>query len=336
MDTNKYGVILCYTLSPMSAVFLLSGENLYALDQERKRWIDGFIEKHGMENLIRLDGKNTAAHTLMDECSAAPFIAQKRLVILSGIPKMEKGEIGTIREIQHPQTILLIIDPKPDKRLSSTKELLGFAEHTICSPLHGEALRDWLTSHVQSCGSQIDRPTASHLIHTVGEDQMLLATEIEKLATFASHRSISTDDIDTLVVLSEEQAGWKLIDLLAAQKTEQAIAFAKELLTKGESPHAVWSRLVWVVSQLTLVVSAVEDGQTAPPAITKMTGVNFGTVRTVLPIAKRIEKKTLENIVSRFALIDKDLKTGRYKSTAEAPEELLSLIDQSIVSLSTL
>ncbi len=243
----------------MSQIFLFSGDNLYEISQEKKRWIDGFIAKHGEENLTRLEGKKLQARVLMDEIAASPFIAEKRLIVLSGIPKMEKGEMLQMADILHPQNLLLIVDPKPDKRLSSTKELLTIAEVKPFAPLRNDRLLGWLSKQAQLHGSSISMRSAEHLVDIVGEDQMLLSAEIRKLATFAGAKEISCEDIDVLVMLSEEQAGWKLMDLLSMGKREEALTFAKEILQKGESPYALWSKLLWLVSQLTLVSAALED-----------------------------------------------------------------------------
>ncbi|MBT4120318.1 MAG: DNA polymerase III subunit delta [Candidatus Peribacter sp.] len=318
----------------MSQIYLFSGENLFEIDQEKRRWIAGFTQKHGEENITHIDGKKLKTGILMDEIAASPFIAEKRLIVLLGIPKMEKGEMLELQNVLHPQNLLLIVDPKPDKRLSSTKELLTIADVKQFAPLRNERLTTWISAQAQLFGSSISRESAQHLVATVGEDQMLLASEMRKLATFAGQKQITNNDIDELVMLSEEQAGWKLMDLVAANKCDEALVFSRQLLLKGESPYALWSKLIWLVSQLTLVSAALDDGIAAPPAITKSTGVSFGTVRTVLPLARKIDDTRLEAIVSRFAQTDKALKTGGYKSTVEAPEELLSIIDQSIVMLS--
>lgn len=318
----------------MSQIYLFSGENLYELIEEKHRWIAAFIEKHGEENLLQLDGKKLQMTELMDEIAASPFIAEKRLIVLYGIPKMEKGEMLELQNILHPSNLLLFVDQKPDKRLSSTKELLTIAQIKTFAPLRGERLVVWLSHQAQAQQSCITPQSARHLIDAVGEDQMLLESEIRKLATFSGASSISIEAIDALTVLSEEQAGWKLMDLLAEGKHEAALQFAQELLIKGESPYALWSKLLWLVSQLTLVVAALEDGICAPSAITKSTGAKSGTVRTVLPMARGMSTAQLSNLVSKFARTDKALKTGGYKSTAEAPEELLSIIDQSIMLLS--
>lgn len=318
----------------MSQVFLFSGENLYEMTKEKQRWISGFIDKNGQENLTIFDGKKLSAKLLKDELAASPFIAEKRLIVIEGILKMEKGEMLQLQDIIHPQNLLLFVDSKPDKRLSSTKELLTIAKIQSFSPIRGDRLIGWLIQQAKTSGSSLSTDSARHLIDTVGEDQMLLVSEIQKLATFTGSGSITYEAIDALVMLSEEQAGWKLMDLLSLGKRDEAIHFAQELLQKGESPYALWSKLLWLVSQLTLVCAALDDGIAAPPAITKSTGVSFGTVKTVLPLARKIDRAKLSNIISQFVLTDKALKTGGYKSTVEAPEELLSIIDQSIVMLS--
>jgi DNA polymerase III delta subunit len=139
----------------MSQVFLFSGENLYEIDQEKRRWIEGFIEKHGEENLTRLDGKKLQARLLMDEIAASPFIAKKRLIVLIGIPKMEKGEMLQTSDVLHPQNVLLIVDPKPDKRLSSTKELLTIAEVKTFASLRDSRLSAWLVGQAQGLDSSL-------------------------------------------------------------------------------------------------------------------------------------------------------------------------------------
>lgn len=318
----------------MSQIYLFSGENLYELNQEKHRWISGFIEKHGEENCIQLEGKKLQTTVLFDEIAASPFIAEKRLIVLYGIPKMEKGEMLELQNILHPSNLLVCIDPKPDKRLSSTKELLTIAQIKTFAPLRGERLVGWIVQQAQAQNSSSTPQSARHLINAVGEDQMLLESEIHKLATFSGSSPISKEAIDALTVLSEEQAGWKLMDLLSEGKHDEALQFAQELLVKGESPYALWGKLLWLVSQLTLVAAALDDGISAPPAISKSTGVSFGTVRTVLPMARGMSTEKLSDLVSRFARTDKALKTGGYKSTVEAPEELLSIIDQSIMLLS--
>ena len=320
----------------MSQIFLLTGENDYELIAERRRWITEFTAKHGAENLSVSDASSIKYTDLIGEISSAPFLAEKRLMVLNGIPKMEKEQLQAIVEAIHPSNLLLFIEAKPDKRLSVIKELLAIATVKSFSKHTGQTLISWLIGLAKDQGVSLSSQTARYLIQTVGENQMLLSTELCKLTTYANGSEITDQHIDMLCMLSEQQAAWKLTDLLAAGKKESAIRFACELTEKGESPYAVWNILLWIVSQLTLVVAAVADGQSSPAAITKLTGASFPTARAFAPLAKRIDPKRMRNVVEHYAHTDTELKTGGFRSTVEAPEELLSIIDCSIAEVASL
>lgn len=314
----------------MSQIFLLTGENLYQISVEKKRWIDGFVSKFGEENITRLESKGTKIRDILDAVSASPFIADKRLIVLDGIPKLEKEDIARIGETIHPAALLLIVEPKPDKRLSANKELLSVADVKTFPVIKGIKLTQWIQQLAQEYGSQIASSDAQYLVDHVGEDQMLLASEVQKIAMYAEGRPITREDMDTLVMLSAEQAGWKLMDLIAAGKVESALTFAKELMSRGESPYALWSRMVWMVSQLTVVAAYTQEGNTNPADIAKSAGVPFPTARTLIPLAKKIDMATLNDIVDQFTEADIALKTGGYRSTVDATDEITALIDSCI------
>ncbi|MDP7069323.1 MAG: DNA polymerase III subunit delta [Candidatus Peribacteraceae bacterium] len=316
----------------MSQIFLLTGENLYEIATEKKRWSRGFAEKHGEENLLRLDAKSVKFPILVDEVSAAPFIAEKRLIVLSGIPKLEKGQIELLLNAIHPDALLLIVEPKPDKRLTTTKEVLAAAEVSTFPLLRGDRLIAWLIEQAKIFGSDLPRDSALHLISTVGEDQMLLISELEKLSTHALGQQITKEHIDMLCMLCEEQVAWRLMDLIAVGKTDAAIAFAAQLIKNGESPYGLWSQMLWIVSQIGIVSAAVQAGNTNPAQIAKA-GVPFPTAKTLIPFAQKISEQDLLRIIEKIVDTDIALKTGGHKVTAEAPDEMHAIIDTCLASL---
>lgn len=320
----------------MSQIFLFTGENEYELSREKSRWIGEFCKKHGAENIARMEAKSLKITALLDEVSVAPFIAEKRLIVVEGIPKFEKGQIQQIDTQIHPGNLLLFVESKPDKRLTSTKELMNCATVKMFNPLRHDALKAWLMARAQSLGSSLGPKAADHLLQMVGDDQMLLSTEIQKLATCAGDTEITIEQMNDLVMLTEQQASWKLMDLLAARKEKEALRFIQELLQKGESPHALWNRLLWVASQITLVAASCQEGDNAPASIAKSTGVPFPTARTLQPFLRGVGTDSIRMMVDTLADADKQLKTGGYRSTNDAPEELTALIDHCVVLIATL
>ena len=317
----------------MSQIFLFTGENYYELSKERNRWIQEFITKHGQENLVVTDSSRLSMSIFMDEICTAPFIAQRRMVLVDGIPKLEKDQYALLESSIHPQVLLVFVDPKPDKRLSFTKEVLAKATVKTFTPLRGAALQRWISDLTTSEGSSISTEEILFLLEMVGENQSLLANEICKLTTLADGKPITKDHIESMVILSVEQAGWKLMDLLAAKNRIAALQFVQKIQVRGESPYALWTMFLWIVSQLGLVAAAVADGMTNPQDIAKHCGISPMTARNLAKLARGYNKKQILNIITIVTDADIALKTGGYRFTADAPEELAAVIDNSIAAV---
>lgn len=188
---------LLYCIHLMSAVFLFTGENAFELLAERKRWVSEFTQKHGAENLIKLDSNSVTFSDICDEVAASPFIAEKRLVIIEGIPDIEKDQWESLLHCMHPNTLLLIIAPKPDKRLGITKQILATAECRSFPPKALPKLQSWLSSYAKQNGALLSADAAGHLIATAGQNQMLLASEVVKLSTYTD--TITKQHIDAQI-----------------------------------------------------------------------------------------------------------------------------------------
>ncbi|MDB4979087.1 MAG: polymerase subunit delta [Candidatus Peribacteria bacterium] len=319
----------------MSTIFLFTGENSYALRQEKHKWMREFSQKHGQENLQRLDGKGLSFHSLLDEVSALPFIAGKRLLIVTGIPAYSKEEMEVLPESVHPDCLLLFIDPKPDKRLSSTKSLLKIATVKEFPPIAPGQLKQWMQQYVQANGKTIQPAAQNRLLEIVGEDQDALSQELDKIQLYAGD-SIEVKHVDILAVPSGEQEVWTLTNTIAAGKKNDALQYAQLLLTRGEDAYSLWSILLWMLKNTFLVFVAVQDGIKNPATIASEYGVPFPSVKSLLPFVSSARRAHMENFIRWAVATDIELKTGGYKSTQEAPEELVCLIDQFIIRSSAL
>ncbi|MBI3331735.1 DNA polymerase III subunit delta [Candidatus Peregrinibacteria bacterium] len=320
----------------MSQIFFFTGENAYALGLEKKRWMDQFRDKHGPENLIRLDAAGLSFGAFLDEAASAPFIAEKRLIVLQGTPKFLKEETLSIPEHLHPDAVLLIADGKPDKRLSAVKELQKFSTLKEFPLLDRKALDAWIDQHAKSLGTSIAPPARAHLVAIVGEDQEMLASELTKLTLAATGRAITSEDIDMLAMPSGEQEVWTLTNLLSAGKKREALAYARSLQERGTTAQSLWAILLWMLENLTLVAAAAAANERNPGKIASQLGVPFPSVRTLMPLASVIDPVALRSFVSQVVSDDIELKTGGYRATAEAPEELVALIDRFILRCGSL
>lgn len=170
------------------------------------------------------------------------------------------------------------------------------------------------------------------LLEMTGEDQSLLAQELRKIAIFASGRRIEENDVRTMVACASERDVWKLMDFLGAGRADEALRYVHGLLERGYSPQALWAMFLWMVSFLVELVALVEEGETNPGAIASELHAHIAGVRAILPFARRVDRPFLIQILERVLEADKGLKTGIFKAPSEAPQEILALIDQSILA----
>lgn len=316
-----------------SQIFLLTGDNAFQIAAERSRWIRGFAEKHGDENYSRIEGMELSYSRLLDEIGVLPFTAQKRLVVVEGVPSFSKEEMEGLPKDIHPDVLLLFIDRSPDKRKSGTKVLLTIADVRDCTLLSGATLNAWIQGSFAKEGTTIEPDALRMLLSNVGTEQILLVEEIRKLALYAGSRPVTVRDIELLVLPTGERNVWQLMDLLSEGDQRRALTFVQDLLTRGETAAGLWPMLLWTVSQLTAVAGAAELGARSPQDVMKKSGVKFGPARSLLPFARRIDRAALQRILRKFAQADIDLKTGVLRSTVEAPQEAEAILDVCIAEL---
>ena len=322
----------------MPNIFLFTGENAFALRQEKRRWVAQFTEKHGVENALQIDGSGVSLRALLDEVSASPFIASKRLVVVQGVPRLSKEEMQVLLPAVHPDCVLLFCDPAPDKRLGGLKHLLTVATVKEFAPIRGKILEEWMKRECAQRGATLEPAAFELLLQTVGENQDMLAQEIAKLALACAELSRSTavptinlSHVKMLAVPSGDQEVWHLTTLLTKSDLPGALQYAESLLRSGEDPYSLWNVLLWLTRCLGAVALCAAEGQRNPTKIASMAGVPFPTAKMLLPMAQNIPVSAMRGLISWAVESDRDLKTGGYRATADASQELVALIDELIV-----
>lgn len=314
---------------PSTSLYFFTGENEFALRAELREWKQAFFSKHGAENFISLTGKDVGLCDLLDAVSVMPFIAEKRLVVIQGFPKIDREELKNVIEAIHPQAIVAIVEPVPDKRLGIVKDILAEANVKVFAALPPKELFLWAKKIASEMGATLDEKVFLLLQETVGSDQWMLDSELRKLSS--SGRAITPELVEALSVPAGEQVLWKLTDLIGSRKAEEAIQFLARRLDRGEDPYGVWVILLSMVKNLALVWAGVQGGLKDERSISVSFGMHFLSVRGLLPLARSLSKKSLSALVRTAAQADLELKTGGYHYTTERQEELIALSERMIL-----
>lgn len=312
-------------------VFVFTGENRFALQQECSRWQREFVERHGEDNLLRRSGAKATVRELLDDVSVAPFLASKRLVLIDGIPKMTPEDVEVLCSQIHPSVIALFIELPGSRVKTGLKELLARATVKEFPELKGQKLLDWTVLQAKAEGTSIAPDAAKRLITLLQGDQQYLEQEIRKLALFATGRPISLADVESMV-LPLEGVIWTVTDAVVASAHTRAVQEAQRLLKSGIEPNALWAGLLHFMRQLTVMVAAFESDPN-PQTVAQRAGIHPFAARTMLPYVKRLKLRDIAKAVSKAADRDRALKTGGLRSADDDGQELCAAIDELLLTL---
>ncbi len=311
-------------------LYLFTGLNTYALSSEVRRWKKNFSEKHGPENLLVLQSKDCTVSDILDAVAVMPFISEKRLVVMEGLPKIEKEDLSGIVASIHPQTLFLIVESKPDMRLGLVKELQKQAEMKLFPLLTDHELLRWIRTSVSALGSSITPQAEKTLLSIVGNDQWMLESELRKLAS-ASSGEIGIGEVEALAIPSGSQIVWQLTDLIGSKQPLDALLFFKRRIDRGDDPYGMWTVLLSMIKNLTLVFASIEDGMRDERSIAGATGLHFMQVKGLLPLAKSMSHTQIRSLVEFAADADIQLKSGGFHYSADHQGEVIALCERLIL-----
>ena len=295
---------------------------------------------------------------LRNICDTLPFLSERRLVVVLGLPKRKRGAGGDDDDASAAEP--------PAKATSKGKKgkaggadprafiqaLADYAEHVpetttlvvvagealdAASPLlkaaqqHGKvrsfitpkgaALEQWVTKRAEATGASITPEATRLLIELIGDNLRLLALEVEKLSVYVGRGGrIGVEQARTLTPEVSQSRIFDLTDALARRDRSRALALLHELLANGEHPLGIVALTAAQTRALIQVKSLSERGMRSPQ-IAQVAGMAPFVVDKSLPLARQFSFAQLE--AAHRALLDTDIAL---KSSRMSPELALDLL----------
>jgi DNA polymerase-3 subunit delta len=313
-------------------LYVLHGEDDFSRHQALEKIKVGVGDQTALAtNTTVLDGQRVTVDQLRAVCEAAPFLAEKRLVIVHGLlerfesrPKpgrQPKGSAGRQDDTQTftqymggiPESTLLILI---DGRLKGANPLLravsSRARVMAFTPLKEARLRQWIQERVGQGGDSIAPGAVDMLVRFVGGNLWVMAGEIDKLVLYTSGRRIEEADVRRMVSYAQEASVFTMVDAILEFKAGPAEQLLERLLQQGAPPAYL---LVMLSRQVRRVVQAKElVGQRRSEAEMMRRleiPVDFALRRT-LDQAAGYSMTRLKEVYHRLLEADLAIKTGRY------------------------
>jgi len=336
----------------MKNLFLFTGEETYLLLQQVNSWKDAFTKKHGDINLEILDGEDIPLNEIMAAALATPFLGDKRLIFINNLPdapktrgsddaaptkKDEKRDdelkrFGENLDSVPDTSVVVFVQPNPDKRRSFYKKLVTKAEVKEFAPLNTKQLIKWVQDEVKAKGTNINADIAEYLISLTGQNLWRLAQEVAKITSYCQKRAITTDIIDHVVVPTLEANIFHLTDALGAKDHKKAIQNLHRSMAAGENLRQIFYMIVRQFRLLIQIQSyASANPNTNPTSIASALKLHPFVARNTFDQLKHFTRDELVTAYERLLEIDTGLKTSKIRVTTEDQDELALAIERFIL-----
>lgn len=292
----------CYS---RQVITTLTGSNTYVLKAAQKSLVQAFVEKNGEFGLERFSGED-GYDKILQSVQAVPFLAPARMVVVTDIvaSKQLVESIDVLLGAINPETDVVFVEPKLDKRTVLYKTLKKTTEFRECNELDERALAQWLVQEASQAGGVISRTDAAYLVYQAGTDQSRLGNELEKLLLYDPN--VTKQTIDLLVEPSPQSTVFALLDEAFSGNAARTLAIYQDQRKQRTEPQAILAMLGWQLHVLCLVKTA---GNESVEHISKAAKLNPFVVRKSQAITRKLHLVALKRLVHDVVELDVRLKT---------------------------
>jgi len=313
-------------------LYVLFGEDDFSLRQSLEEIKKGIGDQTTLEaNTTVLEGRQATLDQLRAVCEAAPFLAEKRLVIVYGllerfgakskssrnkrVVSVHQNEYKSLSEYvgKIPDSTELVLIDSNIKNSNPLLNELSAKARVTSFPLPGYAkLRQWIQRRVAEQGGSISSQAVDLLARFVGGNLWIMANEIDKLVLFASGRRIEEEDVRQIVSYAREANVFAMADAILESRAGVAEQLLGQLLQQGEAPVQLLFMLSRQVQRIVRAKELVNQGKSKTEIQSKL-GLTFEFVlRKTLEQVGRHSMVRLKAMYHKLLEADLSIKTGKY------------------------
>ncbi|MGI8424481.1 MAG: DNA polymerase III subunit delta, partial [Chloroflexota bacterium] len=232
-------------------IYLFHGPDEFSIREAVQKQLRAALPPETADlNLSRMPGDQVTADALRFACEAAPFLADRRAVVIERFFSQKKTTHTEAVSAYLPSvpenTLVLFVEGDAPPKAGPIARALEAArvKQQFFGQLAGSALVRWIKDRGRSAGGQVSDAAASLLASFVGGDLRTLANEVAKLVTYAGPgKTVEPDHVRLLVNQVAETNIFALVDAVAQGQLKQALASLHLLLESGAQPVYVLTML---------------------------------------------------------------------------------------------
>ena len=284
-------------------------------------------------NISVLDGAVVGLDELAATSGAAPFLADRRVVIVRGLlgryeiqrsarrsgpaERRALGEWEGLPDVLSgvPDTTVLVF---AEGALNSRNPLLALVRplaetETFPVPRPRELPR-WIVDRARRRGIEIEPRAADALAFAIGGNLRIIDSELEKLSVYRGDERIRYEDVRRMVAYVREANIFAAVDAVLERRPDLAVRHIHRLLEEGREPSYI---ITMIARQVRLVLLARDvKAQGVPRSeVGGRLSLSGYPLQKTLQQEEKISSERLATIHRRLLEADADLKTSAADDT---------------------
>ena len=302
---------------PLRPVYLLLGSDRPKI----RRALARLRARFQPETVELLDAAEATGDDVVAACNALGLFGAEgeRLIVVEGVERWRAEDTAAVATyVDDPAvgTVLALVAGgalKSEALVQASERAGQVLRFDVPKPRDPSI---WVRAEFERLGVTVDADAARALVEAVGDDVLELASEVEKIATWAGSEPVGRRQIEALAVAAGETAVWALTDAWGARDVAATLGSCEALLERRtREPFGIAAALAGYVSRVRAAQALAAEGLDAA-AIAKRLRIKDYPARKALAYAANYSPDELDDAVVRLAELDAALK-GASRVSAE-------------------
>jgi DNA polymerase-3 subunit delta len=305
-------------VAELLSAYLITGTDRPKVTRALRRLRD----RVGEDATETLNASESSGEDAAASCNALGlFAVERRLVVVEQVERWKAPDVKAVQEYLRkpaPTSVLALLgeEVKRDSVLAKAVAKAGEVLIYDIPTTRGRKadLPKWVEQQFRERGIVIDHEAARALVELAGDNADELATEVDKLTTWAAGERIGEREVAELVPARADAPPFDLTDAWGRRDVAAVLAASERIVERsGDSPRDVFLRIAALVTNHVTRVRECQalDAEGVPPAAAaERLKRNRFYVQKLYEQAHNFSEEELGDAVIRLARLDLALKGG--------------------------
>jgi DNA polymerase III delta subunit len=222
-------------VADLKPVYLLAGTDRPKIDTALARLRRHFAD----ESVEAVSAAETSAEEAVALCNAGSLFGDARLVLVGEVERWKAADVKALQAYlaaPAPATTLALAAGELRKDAPLAKACAK-AGDVLVYDVPKRNLAQWVADRFRQLDARADAEACALLVQLVGDDPQALATEVEKLATWAAGEPIGEREVAELAVAFAETPTFALTDAWGRRDPAAALEASEVILEREAKPR---------------------------------------------------------------------------------------------------